>query len=205
MTLTDDYYRNPDHYPNVLYLDDDPEVAAKLHCDRHVGKMIMVTSQILSTVWHGQELEQLQLDWGPPVKGVPFGELKCMYSTLCGTTICRPRHQAHPSVQWAALYGGNYAWLYRLGLALLAEFTYRFERIHSHTALIRFLELMPPALEDTADKWCDAPAVVPVEFILDGVNESYQNYYIKEKTVPLQYTRRKPPRWLNDAAIFISN
>jgi hypothetical protein len=33
---------------NIFYLDSDPELAAQMHCDKHVVKMILETAQLLS-------------------------------------------------------------------------------------------------------------------------------------------------------------
>ena len=34
---------------NIFYLDTDPELSAKYHCDKHVVKMILEYGQLLST------------------------------------------------------------------------------------------------------------------------------------------------------------
>ena len=34
---------------NIFYLDNDPKVAAEMHCDKHVVKMLVEYAQILST------------------------------------------------------------------------------------------------------------------------------------------------------------
>ena len=34
---------------NIFYLDKDPEISAKMHCDKHVVKMIIEYAQMLST------------------------------------------------------------------------------------------------------------------------------------------------------------
>lgn len=198
-----EYYRHPDQYLNVLYFDDDPEVAAKCHCDKHLGRMLIDACKILSTVWCSQPLDEAQtfsvLDWGPPQGEAPPGEVKFLNSTLGGQRVYRPAHTNHPCVTWAALYGGNYDWLYRLGMALAAEHEYRLGRIHACVPVIRALEVMPPALRETIGTWCDAPAVVPSEFLSDAVNQSYKTYYRKEKLGLLQYTKREPPVWLANA------
>ena len=34
---------------NIFYLDRDPKLAAQMHCDKHVVKMILESAQMLST------------------------------------------------------------------------------------------------------------------------------------------------------------
>ena len=44
---------------NIFYLDKNPKVAAEMHCDKHVIKMVLEYAQILSTahrVIDGDEL-----------------------------------------------------------------------------------------------------------------------------------------------------
>lgn len=192
----------------IFYLDDDPTVTAQAHCDRHLGRMLLDTAQILSTAWQvlarqhegAAWVQALECDWSQPQQDTPFCELSWLHTRLCGGRIYRAHHETHPCVAWAALYGGNYAWLYRLGSALLDEYTYRFNRIHACTPVMRTLELLPPPLLDTQHMWCDAPCVFPSEFIVgeDAVT-NYQNYYRNCRSVIMNYTRRSEPTWLRGA------
>jgi hypothetical protein len=100
------------------------------------------------------------------------------------------------------MYGGNYDWLYRLGCALLAEYRWRLGRIHAFEPVLRALEHIPPWLQESSGTWCDAPLVVPNEFEVGSVQDSYKNYYRKEKLGVLLYTRRKPPEWLGGVGIY---
>jgi hypothetical protein len=206
-----EYYRSPERFLNVFFLDDDPVVSAQALCDSHVSKSIVEAAQVLSTVWHtqvsanmdAQWVRAVELDWHIPTPGSPYRELKWLQARLCGQRIYRPNHERHPCVAWASLYGGNYAWLYALGCALLVEFTYRTERIHACTPVLRALELMPPTLLPTVDKYCDAPAVMSSDFIIsEDAATNYKNYYRKSKVMSLQYTRRAPPKWIADVAIY---
>lgn len=205
-----EYFRNPESYMNIFYLSDDPVEAAQQHCDRHVVKMILETAQILSTVWsklalnHAEEpwTKCLVTDWVPPDGNDPHGELPWLRTTLCGQRIYKATHVNHPAVLWACLYGGNYAWLYRLGMALLDEYTYRYERIHACTPVIRALELTPPPLLETVNTYCEGSIIMGSEFAKGGAVESYKNYYLTSKASILHYTRRKPPEWAANVAFF---
>lgn len=200
----DDYHRYPEQYYNVFYLDEDPICAAQLHCDKHVVKMIGVTAQILSTVWHAREqpAERVSLDWGRPVGDTPPGELPHLNSLVLGHRVYRPAHADHPCVKWAGLYGGNYDWLYRLGVALLEEFTHRFNRVHACTPVVRALETVPPWLADTVGTWCDAPAVVS-DLLQDDVVDQYRSFYKKGVLGAMVFTKRRPPAWLEGRATYL--
>ena len=192
---------------NIFYLDDDPVLAAQQHCDRHVVKMILETAQILSTVWHnaaadGTDGGLVTLDWVTPDNAVPPQELKWLRAELCGQRIYRPTHRNHPAVKWAAMYGGNYAWLYRLGMALLDEYTYRYGRVHACLPVLRTLELLPPTLQASAGVYCDGYSIMDEQYKKQDVVSSYRNYYLKAKENILIYTRRHPPEWLGSAAVY---
>jgi hypothetical protein len=197
-----EYFRNPETYFNVLYLDDDPVSAAQQHCDRHVTKMILEAAQILSTVWHTLHPEITVLDWNTPTDNTPPRSSAWLRAELCGQRIYQPQHHNHPCIQWVSLHGGSYVWLYRLGQALLDEYEYRWERLHACAPILRTLELVPPSLHDSMDTWTEAPTVMPSEFIRADAVSSYRQYYRKAKSHALNYTRRQPPEWVKDVSFY---
>ena len=60
---------------NIFYLHPDPETCAQYHCDKHVVKMILEYSQMLSTAHHECD-------------GVP------------GFLCYKPTHKNHPCAVW---------------------------------------------------------------------------------------------------------
>lgn len=100
---------------NLFVLDPVPSVAAKAHCNKHVVKMIVETAQVLSTVLH--------------LKGV----------TMEG--LYKPTHRAHPCTLWAAESWSNFRWAVKLGLALCAEYTTRYQKRHKTQDLLEALEV----------------------------------------------------------------
>jgi hypothetical protein len=118
---------------NIFVLDPSPETAAQMHCDRHVVKMILESTQILSTVMHQNGLQ------GP----------------------YRPTHKHHPCVRWAGESKENFEWLRRLLASLCAEYTLRYGKTHKcqqyldslscelpDTGLTPFAQAMPPQYRD---------------------------------------------------------
>ncbi len=201
--LLDDFYKNPEQYVNVLYFSDDPELAARQHCDKHVAEMIIACCRILSAVWAEKASDLVTLDWTMIAQPAPPRERKHLVATIADQRIYAATMfiSSHPSVAWASLYGGNYEWLWRLGMALLSEYTMRFDRIHACTPVLRALETIPPSLAGTLETWCDAPSVVPPEVHFEDTVTSYREYYRKGKTFLLCYARRVPPEWIADVAI----
>ena len=78
---------------NIFYLDKNPKLAAKYHCDKHIVKMIIEYAQILSTVHH--------------LYNSPNEILNKIY---------KKTHINHPCVKWAASNLENYNFLYNLEL-----------------------------------------------------------------------------------------
>lgn len=72
---------------NVFALDLSPKTAARYHCDAHVVKMILETTQMLSTA-----------HWMRGTRG-PY----------------RPTHANHPCSVWVRESTANYKWLHELG------------------------------------------------------------------------------------------
>ena len=71
---------------NIFYLHDDPVTCAKMHCDKHVVKMIVEYAQLLSTAHHVCD--------GEP-------KIHCYKAT----------HKNHPSAVWARANKHNYNYL----------------------------------------------------------------------------------------------
>lgn len=197
---------------NVFYLDHDPELAARAHCDRHVLKMVIETAQLLSAVWHTVAPDALESTIGStdpafplhPLTAqleakVPFGQVFFIGNQL----IYAPTHLNHPAVEWARESRGCYDWLWRLGAALADEYTFRYRKLHATRHVLRTLERPPPGLP--AGEHSEPPLVMPEEFFVtasgyaDAV-DSYRKYYLEGKRHLLTYTRRAPPSWARGVA-----
>lgn len=170
---------------NIFVLDTDPVLAAQMHCDKHVVKMILEAAQILSTVWH--ELPE----------GAHYAIPAEAY---------RPTHRNHPCVKWAGKSSGNYSWLFKLGIALCDEFELRYGHTHKTRAVLNALSRVPACVQ--GGEMTPFVCCMPDEFIAalddklrtgdfnrDVVN-SYHSYYRMAKAHLLTYTKRQQPSWL---------
>lgn len=98
---------------NIFVLDEDPDIAAAYHCDKHIVKMPIEAAQMLSTTMHLVGLE------GP----------------------YKITHQNHPCSLWTRKSLQNYQWLWQHADSLGKEYTKRYGKSHkSHRIL---LELIP--------------------------------------------------------------
>ena len=103
---------------NIFILDWQHKTCAEYHCDKHVVKMPLETTQMLSTVHWRYNND------GPYL----------------------PVHQKHPCTLWAGQTVENYIWLWKLGIALCKEFTHRYDKVHSCERILAILRLPPVQL-----------------------------------------------------------
>lgn len=87
---------------NIFYLDHDITKSTAYLVDKHVVKMPLETTQILSTARHINGMQS------------PY----------------KPTHINHPCVKWAAKSQANYRWLHSYADKLFAEYTFRYGKQH---------------------------------------------------------------------------
>lgn len=152
---------------NIFYLDHDVTKCARYHVDRHVVKMIVESTQILCSAYY--------------------------YTGESDVSPYKLTHGNHPCCVWARTSLSNWLWLKSLALALCAEYTYRYGRIHKCEAVIRALKA--PSL---CDNGFTAIACVMDEQYITGSDavENYRNYYRHGKRHLWSWKGRNPPDWL---------
>lgn len=155
---------------NLFVLDKTPELAARLHCDKHVVKMILETAQMLSTAHH--ELDGV---------GVPMG-------------LYKATHRNHPCSIWVRTTRSNYLWAYRLFKALCAEYTHRYGKVHLCWMKLGFTLQDPPTNLSDGPLTPHAQAMPDIYRHTDPV-VAYRRYYLGEKSSILNWTRRSVPDW----------
>lgn len=159
---------------NIFVLDTDPQTAAQAHCDTHVVKMILETTQILCTVRH--------LAGNP----VPDGY--------------KPTHAGHPCTKWAAASPANYRWLHSLLFWLHVEYVGRYHRTHASS---RLLAPLAPGLSMAEGTMTPFAFAGPESCLRDSIVESYRALYrLKQTTmkVPMRWTNAPRPEWMDLAA-----
>lgn len=162
---------------NIFHLHPDPRVCARLHCDKHVGKMLVENVQMLSTA--------LVLSGGE----APW----------------KPAFANHPMNRWVRESAGNFAWTWDLSDALGDEYVHRFAKRHkAHDALRVFGRDALERLIGPGQR-TPAPQCMGDDFKVDGDTvEAYRRFYAGEKAGFARWTARPVPGFMLDSFIPMS-
>jgi hypothetical protein len=172
---------------NIFFLSMNPTCAAQWHCDKHVVKMILESTQLL---WTAQRIawgDRLDLPADTP-------------TTRNGQQGYKATHKNHPCAIWARASIANYRWLCALAAALVDEYHYRYPAAGPHACEphIQWLAAHPPPLHAGPLTW---PALaMPSEYkISPNPTACYRAYYLGQKRDRglLVYTRRASPVWVH--------
>jgi hypothetical protein len=161
---------------NIFYLHQLPQIAASYHCDKHVGKMLIETCQMLATAHH-------QHGNGDKV-------------------TYKQTHVNHPSNVWVRESRLHYDWAAALARELGREFFKRYGKHHkSYDVLMAELWKAPPAMFKLPLKWRTPPLAMPVEHHCDDAIKAYRQYYAsKTRSMEMVWNRHAstPPDWFVD-------
>lgn len=158
---------------NIFYLDHDPAEAARLHCDKHVGKMLVESAQMLSTALR--------------LSGFDIG-YKAAYAN-------------HPMTVWVRSGAENYRWALALADGLATEFAHRFGRTHKTAAVLDDLRHGADWRARLGDGLSTPlPLCMPEPYKVAGDPvASYRNFYRGEKARFARYTNRPVPDFMAGA------
>ena len=166
---------------NVFFLHDDPREAARMLGDKHVGKMLLESAQMLFTAVRKH--------------GFDGGGYKSAYEN-------------HPMTVWVGQSYDHARWVLEHALELAHEFEYRYGHAHKTTQRLPTLSLaVHNYMPDNG--WRNPPRCIPNEYKRDYATHvgpeschvaSYRDYYAHDKRHLHTYTRRHAPDWLGVAA-----
>lgn len=169
---------------NIFFLSTNPELAVLDHCDKHVVKMVLETTQMMCTAHR-------LLDGD--VAADAMGLYKTAYAN-------------HPMTKWVRENQFNYAWTYRLLKELCSEYTYRYDRVHATQSkgILDALQKVPENIcLGTETGRTVPPMCMPDKYknrftgktTFTDVVDAYRRYYIGEKKEFARWTNRPQPKW----------
>tara|TARA_R100000664_G_C2731947_1_gene122266 strand:- start:111 stop:602 length:492 start_codon:yes stop_codon:yes gene_type:complete len=159
---------------NIFYLDPDPEVAARYHCDKHCVKMILESAQLLSTAHR-------------VLDGDEFADEQGIYKAFSPN---------HPSAIWTRESCENYDYVWDLTYYLCKEFTKRYTGVHGvqKNNVLTGLAIYPHNL--LMKSFTPPPQCMPDEYKVEGDPvQAYKNYYHGEKAYFAEWRLGAPLWW----------
>ena len=153
---------------NIFVLDEDPQLCAQYHCNKHVVKMILETTQLLNNALSNNA------NYNP-----------CYKVT----------HKNHPASIWAMESFDNFNWLLKLGLSLCQEYSFRYEKIHKCEQLLNQFDktnfqAILPRVGLTTFRLC-----MPEKYHSNDAVKSYRDYYLNDKRHIAFWKKREIPYW----------
>ena len=165
---------------NIFYLDHDPVVAAKMHCDVHSYKMISESVLMLCSAHRFLDGNE--------------------YADKAGLFPMGYEH--HQCSKWVRQSAANYNWLLVMVTQLAEEYYQRYgskkkEPVHHrHASLIPALHKLPENIP--FGKFTKPHLGMPDQYKCDDPVQSYRNYYVGEKIGRIQngtYKFTNMPSW----------
>lgn len=175
---------------NRFILDTHPATAAMYHCDKHVVKMILEESQMLSTahrILDGVEVAG-KSKTGRNVKRWALTDER-------NDSLYQATHVNHPCTQWSMMTNNNYNWSVSLLESLLNEYTYRYGKKHKCGELFDLLSKPPKNIP--VGPLTAFPQAMPDECKQQDPVDGYRDYYINHKARFAKWTNRLTPDWFH--------
>jgi len=151
---------------NIFVLDNDPEIAAEMHCDKHIPKMVLELAQMLTTAHH-----------------------VCNSKPWEGMYI--QAHLNHPCTKWVRNNYLNYRWAYAHFKELSRQYHIRFGRMHkSFKEHYEYLQVAPADIPNKTTSnflnWRNKnpepfAQAMPDEYKNEDAVTAYRTYYINDK------------------------
>ena len=149
-------------------------MAAEMHCDKHVVKMILEYAQLLSTAHRVLDGDDAHSD------------------------LYKIAHKNHPSTIWTRSSSQHYDWLFRLFRMVSAEYSIRYSKdtFKAHTTWVKLgkiLENLPKNIKDNG--WTNPPQCMPDYCKKPDTVDAYRNYYLQEKASFAKWNFTNQPKW----------
>ena len=152
---------------NIFILDTNPDTAAQMLCDKHVVKMILESAQMLCTVAHENGFD------------APY----------------RKTHPQHPCTLWTGQSKANWDWLMRHALAMCAEYTRRYGKIHKSRSVIDWCLWQGIKIDFPEEGLTPFAQAMPTQYKGDCAVTAYRAYYHGEKAKFATWKSDTPQWW----------
>ena len=174
---------------NIFYLHEDPIQNAKWHIDKHIVKMPIEYAQLMSTA-HRMLDGEMYLGKTAIGRNIKRWRLYDEREDI----LYKASHINHPSAIWVRESIENYFQMYKLYMAVLAEFTNRYGKVHGSSK--PSIALIRPPSNIPMVKGTQLPQCMPeICKVKNNPILAYRNYYIVEKNSFASWKNREIPEW----------
>ncbi|QFU81149.1 hypothetical protein [Natronorubrum aibiense] len=161
---------------NVFWLDEDPRLAARYHCDQHVNKLLLEAAQVLCTAARENGYK--------------------------AAFLYESTHVGHPVTKWATESRANWLRLRDHAGALNAEFAERYEKDDDHASWQVIERIDPDEITFPTTEPTPRPQAMPDEYKRpDDPVGAYRAYYAGEKAEWAEWKYTDEPAWLEDSLL----
>lgn len=159
---------------NIFFLDNDEQLNAQWHCDKHVVKMPLEATQMVSTCFRIHYMGDL-----------PWWFYKISYKN-------------HPMSIWVRTSIQNCMYACRYGIELCHEYSYRYNKTHACEEILKYALLHVDGLDIIKEAFTEPPRCMPKQYCIGStVVHDYRAYYrSKQDTIIMKWKNRKKPYWL---------
>ncbi len=140
---------------NIFFLDKDPKKAAEYLCDKHVPKMLLESSQMLSTAVQRH-----------------LGTIDDLY---------KPAYPKHPMTIWVGESQGNFSWALKNAIAINKQYEDRFHKKHKSMSIINYIRHWAFQYDIPGGTMKAPPQCMPDEHKANDYVVAYRRYYMKDK------------------------
>ncbi len=155
---------------NIFVTDLDPVIAARNLCDKHVSKMLLESTQLLSNavrVYH------------PDAETAPY---KFTQAT-------------HPCSKWVTEARENFDWLLDHAYEINREFKARFDNTHKCHEALKHISNVKRYMRFPQHKMTSFKHVMPRIYRVEDIVSAYRSYIIDAKTFAAWEKGRSAPEW----------
>jgi|TARA_R110000823_G_scaffold3187_4_gene12434 hypothetical protein len=158
---------------NIFFLDKSPELAAKYLCDKHVPKMLLESSQMLSTA--------IQRHLGGTI-----GELY------------KPAYPKHPMTIWVGDNKNNFKWALENASFINKQYEVRFNKKHKSNRVIEFIKYWDFSDSIPQGDMTNPPQCMPDNYKGKSHVIAYRKYYKGDKSYFAKWEKgvAMPTWWL---------
>ena len=158
---------------NIFHLDTDPRTCAEYHCDKHVCKMVVETTQMLCTAFQRYN-----------------GRDERLY---------KMGFKNHPMTLWVGNSWKHYEWTIQLLYFLLQEYKKRYGKIHKSTKEFEILTSIDyfPKMSCLMPCYYEIPPLCMPDKYKNNHDfiKAYRDYYIGDKSYFAKWNFTQTPSW----------